>query len=146
MNIREINEHDLMGLLKLYTQLHHNPIPETDDHLLLIWRQILNDKNHHIIVGTIDETIISSCAATIVPNLTHSQRPYALIENVITDKGQRNRGYATAVLDYAKAIAMQENCYKIMLLTGSKDKNTLKFYEQAGNNKKDKTALIQWLL
>lgn len=33
------------------------------------------------------------------------------------------------------------NCYKIMLLTGSKKKETLNFY----GNSTDKTAFIQWL-
>lgn len=32
-----------------------------------------------------------------------------------------------------------------MLLTGSKEESTLRFYESAGYNKKDKTAFIQWL-
>ncbi len=37
------------------------------------------------------------------------------------------------------------NCYKIMLLTGSKKKETLNFYGNAGYNSTDKTAFIQWL-
>ena len=32
-----------------------------------------------------------------------------------------------------------------MLLTGSKEKSTLNFYEQAGYNSKDKTAFVQWI-
>lgn len=32
-----------------------------------------------------------------------------------------------------------------MLLTGSKKESTLKFYEQAGYNRNDKTAFIQWI-
>ncbi|WP_363292226.1 GNAT family N-acetyltransferase, partial [uncultured Ruminococcus sp.] len=54
-------------------------------------------------------------------------------------------GYATACLNYAREIALRENCYKMMLLTGSKEKSTLDFYEQAGYNRNDKTAFIQWL-
>lgn len=37
------------------------------------------------------------------------------------------------------------NCYKIMLLTGSKKKETLNFYGNEGYNSTDKTAFIQWL-
>lgn len=64
----------------------------------------------------------------IIPNLTHGQRPYAFIENVITDANYRKRGLANAYLDYAKEIAKKKNCYKMMLLTGSKEESTLKFY------------------
>lgn len=145
MEIREVQKNDLKGLLTLYMQLHNNPMPAFDASLHGLWEQILQDKNHHIIVGLMDGKIISSCVMIIVPNLTHGQRPYALIENVITDGNCRKKGYATAVLNYAKEIAQSENCYKIMLMTGSKQESTLKFYEQAGYNKNDKTAFIQWL-
>lgn len=39
----------------------------------------------------------------------------------------------------------KENCYKMMLLTGSKKTETLRFFEKAGYNSSDKTAFIQWL-
>ena len=110
-----------------------------------LWNTILNDENHHIIVTEEDGKIVSSCVCIIIPNLTHNQRPYAFIENVITDCNYRKRGLATACLDFARDIAVKENCYKLMLLTGSKEERTLKFYENAGYNKNDKTAFIQWI-
>lgn len=143
--IREVLEQDLEGLLKLYTQLHNNTMPEKTEDLKSLWNYILSDKNHHIIVAEEDGQIVSSCVCVIVPNLTQNQRPYALIENVITDPNFRNRGLATACLDYAKEIAKKENCYKMMLLTGSKLESTLRFYERAGYNRNDKTAFIQWI-
>ena len=143
--IREIVDSDLYELFRLYMQLHDNPFPEIDSRVADIWNSILNDKNHHIIVADEGGRLVSSCVCVIIPNLTRGQRPYAFIENVITDKDHRKKGYATACLDYARQIAERENCYKMMLLTGSKEKSTLDFYEQAGYNKNDKTAFIQWL-
>lgn len=143
--IREITENDFDGLMKLYMQLHNNPMPEKTDDMLNIWNKILNEKDHHIIVAEEDGKIVSSCVCVIVPNLTHNQQPYALIENVITDVLYRNKGLATQCLEYAKELAIKENCYKLMLLTGSKKESTLNFYERAGYNKNDKTAFIQWI-
>ena len=143
--IREIMQNDLDSLLLLYMQLHDNPFPEKNDRVLGIWHRILNDENHHIIVAEENGLFVSSCVCVIIPNLTRGQRPYAFIENVITDKNYRKRGYATACLDFAKEIAKRENCYKMMLLTGAKEKGILNFYEQAGYNRNDKTAFIQWL-
>lgn len=143
--IREITESDLDGLLRLYMQLHDNPFPEKDNKVMGIWKSILRDKDYHVIVAEEDGMIVSSCVCVIVPNLTHGQRPYALIENVITDKEHRKKGHATACLHFAREIARREHCYKMMLLTGSKSKDTLDFYEHAGYNSHDKTAFIQWL-
>ena len=143
--IREISDKDYEGLMRLYMQLHNNPFPEKDEAITKLWNTILEDENHHIIVAEEDGKIVASCVCVIIPNLTHNQQPYAFIENVITDAEYRKRGLATACLNYAREIALRENCYKLMLLTGSKEESTLHFYEQAGYNRKDKTAFIQWI-
>jgi len=143
--IREITQNDLEGLMELYTHLHGNPFPLRDEKLLSVWQTVLDDKDHHIIVAEEDEKIVSSCVCVIVPNLTHNRQPYALIENVVTDPLYRGKGYATKCLDYAKELAVKENCYKIMLLTGSKEEKTHRFYKNAGYNSNDKTAYIMWL-
>ena len=89
--------------------------------------------------------IVSSCVCVIIPNLTRNVRPYAFVENVVTHVDFRGNGYAGECLDYARKIAEKENCYKMMLLTGSKKPETLHFYEKAGYNSSDKTAFIQWI-
>ena len=93
--IREIVRGDLDGLLRLYMQLHDNPMPEKTNELLQIWDDIFRDKNHHVIVAEENGEIVSSCVCVIIPNLTHNQQPYAVIENVVTDEKFRKRGLAT---------------------------------------------------
>ena len=143
--VREAKREDLRALLELYLYLHEDSIPEFDVHLESTWDQIMEDGNHHLIVNEIDGKIISSCVCVIIPNLTRNVRPYAFVENVVTHEDYRGKGYAGECLDYAKKIAEKENCYKMMLLTGSKRPETLHFYEKAGYNSSDKTAFIQWL-
>lgn len=143
--VREINENELSQLLELYLYLHEKSVPQISEHLSTTWNRILQDENHHIIVKEIDNKIVASCVCVIIPNLTRNIRPYAFIENVVTNADYRGCGYATECLNYAKQIAIKENCYKMMLLTGSKDESTLKFYENAGYSNTDKTAFIQWL-
>lgn len=143
--IREIKATDFDSLMELYMQLHDNPMPDKTPEIMELWKRILEDKDHHIIVAEENGRIVSSCVCVIISNLTHNQQPYAFVENVITDETYRKRGLATECLNYAKKIAQNENCYKIMLLTGSKNESTLDFYRQAGYNSEDKTAFIQWL-
>lgn len=143
--IREIAENELTELLELYLYLHEESVPELTEHLKSTWNTIMKDKNHHIIVNIIDGRMVSSCVCVIIPNLTRNIRPYAFIENVVTHGDYRGKGYATECLDFAKKIAEKENCYKMMLLTGSKKESTLNFYTNAGYNSSDKTAFIQWL-
>ncbi len=143
--VREIKPSELYSLLDLYTHLHEHGIPENSKHLTQTWNTICTDPNHHIIVYESDGRIVASCVCVIIPNLTRNIRPYALIENVVTHADYRRKGYAAACLNYAKEIAKQTDCYKMMLLTGSKNNGTLRFYEATGYNQYDKTAFIQWL-
>ena len=143
--VREANKEDLDALLKLYLFLHEDSIPELNEHLEKTWNQIIEDPNHHLIVNEIDGQIVSSCVCVIIPNLTRNVRQYAFVENVVTHVDFRGNGYAGECLDYARNIAERENCYKIMLLTGSKKSETLHFYEKAGYNSTGKTAFIQWM-
>ena len=143
--VRLIRENELTALLDLYLFLHEKSVPEMSEHLKNTWNTIMRDENHYIIVNEVCGKIVSSCVCVIIPNLTRNIRPYAFIENVVTHSDYRGKGYATECLDYAKEIALKENCYKMMLLTGSKEEKTLDFYSKAGYNSTDKTAFIQWL-
>lgn len=143
--VREARRDELDALLELYLNLHEEGIPEHDGHLAKTWEQIMDDPNHHIIVNEVDGKLVSSCVCVIIPNLTRGIRPYAFVENVVTHADYRKKGYATECLDHAKKIAVDNNCYKMMLLTGSKRPETLDFYKNAGYNSNDKTAFIQWL-
>lgn len=143
--VREARSEDLQEILELYLCLHEETVPEQSDRLLNTWREILEDKNHHLLVNVSSGKIVSSCVCVIIPNLTRNVRPYAFVENVVTHTDFRGRGLASECLEYAKQIAVSHNCYKMMLLTGSRNQETLDFYRKAGYNSTDKTAFIQWL-
>lgn len=145
IKIREIIQDDLEDLLKLYEQLGPNPFVQVDEHILDVWNKILQNKDYHIVVAEDEENskIVSTCTCVIIPNLTHAQRPYAVVENVVTDENYRGKGYATECLNFAKEIAIKNNCYKLMLMTGSKKEATLNFYRNAGYTDKTKTAFDQ---
>jgi GNAT superfamily N-acetyltransferase len=145
LTVKRIEKDELTKLLELYTHLNDNPYPAIDERIENIWARLLNEKNHYILGGYVGEKLVSTCVITVIENLTHRQTPYALIENVVTHPEHRNRGYGSLVLNEARNIAVKNNCYKIILVTGSKRESTLNFYEQAGYNQNDKTAFIQWL-
>lgn len=143
--IREADKNDLDEILQLYLYLHEKSIPEDSAKLRDTWENIIKDENHHLIVCEVDKRIVASCVCVIIPNLTRNVRPYAFVENVVTHGEYRRKGYASVCLDYARKIAEEKHCYKMMLLTGSKEEGTLNFYRKAGYNSTDKTAFIQWL-
>ena len=146
--IRKATPADAEALHDLYfNHLTANPPAETQD--MAVWREKLSrfgtDPFYHLLVGEIDGQVISSVTLIIIENLTHNLRPYAVIENVVTHAAHRSKHYATELMNRASDIASELGCYKIMLMTGSKEGRTLRFYENCGYNMNDKTAFIKWL-
>jgi len=145
LNIRLVNRNDLPALQELYLILHETNIMPITSEDLKIWEEILRTPNYHILIGEYMGQVVSSVTLIILRNLTRNMRPYALIENVVTVPKHRNKGYAGLLLKKAVEIAKENNCYKIMLLSGSKSDYTLKLYKNAGFSDTEKTGYIMRL-
>ena len=115
------------------------------DYITELWKEIFDDPRRYYFVVEEDERLVSSCTLDIVKNLTRSGRPYGLIENVVTHKDYRKRGYGTSILHKYVETAKENNCYKVVLLTGRKEESVIRFYERAGFEKGIKTGFIMRL-
>lgn len=141
--VRLIRYDELDKLLNLYQHLHpEDPDVRDSEVLESLWTEIFNDPNLYYLVIEDNGEIISSCTIAIIKNLTRNLRPYGLIENMITHPNYRNQGLGTKILHKAVEIAKENNCYKVMLLTGSKSEDTLRFYKNAGFVQGVKTGFI----
>ena len=138
-----IGPHELNELIKLYNHLHEKDLPPpSKEKLEHIWNEIQSNPLLIYFVVKIKGEFVSSCTLSIIPNLTRGGRPYGLIENVVTHKNFRRKGYATKILKKALQYAWEKRCYKVMLLTGSKDPGVFEFYAKAGFKKDIKTGFI----
>ena len=143
--VRIAEEKDLSGILELYLDLHEDSVPEDSEKRRSTWAYILDNKNYNIIVYEVDGVIVSSCTCIIIPNLTRNISSYAIVENVVTKKEYEGKGYARACLEYAKQIAIENDCYRITLTTGSYDERTHAFYRSCGYKSDGKTAYVNVL-
>ncbi len=143
--IREAVYSDLEGLLELYTQLNDNSMPVIDDRVHAVWQRLLGREGIHTLVAAEGSAILSSVTVTIIDSLTHGQRPYALVEYVITGHAYRGRGLAGALLERARELAEEAGCYKMMLVTGHSEPHVHRLYQRAGYRSEGKTAYVQYL-
>lgn len=143
LHTREIAASELAAVLRLYEHLHEaDEPPPSDAAAEIAWAEAMANPRCRYIGGYAGDALVACCTIVVVPNLTRGCRPYALIENVVTHRGHRNRGWGKAVLAHALAFAWSEQCYKVMLMTGRNDEAVLRFYEAAGFSRHGKQAFI----
>ncbi|MFN3172701.1 MAG: GNAT family N-acetyltransferase [Hyphomicrobiales bacterium] len=126
------SQDDLPGVLDLYMQLSPED-PRTEiSQAVSAYNQLLACAGSGIYIARVDRAIVATCTLVVIPNLTRSARPYALIENVVVHRNHRRKGYGRKVLDAATRAAWDAGCYKLMLLTGVNEEATFRFYIAAG--------------
>lgn len=140
--VRPAAENDLATVLFLYTHLHDADEKADGRALERAWLEILADPRTRLFILEDGGVPVSSCVLHILPNLTRGARPYGLIENVVTRREYRNQGFGTALLTRVLECAWEENCYKVMLLTGRSEPNVFWLYEKAGFVRGVKEGLI----
>ncbi|MCH5199690.1 MAG: GNAT family N-acetyltransferase [Oscillospiraceae bacterium] len=133
---------DLNAVQKLYSQLYDKEQRPTEQ-VLAQWQKLLSYDNIYVILTEQNGIPISTCCLTIIPSITQEARPYALIEYVVTDSSHRRTGAGKACLDYARQLAVQQNCYKIMLITSRPEAHA--FYKACGYSPEGRTAFLQYL-
>ena len=96
-----------------------------------------------LIVAEEGGALLGSCYINVIPNITRGGRPYAVIENVVTDSAHRNRGIGKSLLDHAVELSWARSCYKVMLMSGRPESAVHAFYKKCGFNVDEKQAYIQ---
>lgn len=141
--IKALVQGDLDALLSLYRHLHVDdaPLPASSQ-VHAVWDEYLANPRITCLGAFVGSELVASATLVVIPNLTRGCKPYGLIENVVTHEAHRMRGYGTAVLRAAQALAWDAGCYKVMLLTGRKDPQTLRFYLSAGFSSDGKQGFV----
>lgn len=135
---------DLPALLPLFRNLDEMGSEPPEDHAASeAWQRLMSMAGAQVFVVSSTQNpglLLATCTVVIIPNVTHSARPHALIENVSTLREWRNRGYGRMVVEAALQAAWVEGCYKVVLSTGSKRETTLRFYEGIGFERDARTT------
>jgi ribosomal protein S18 acetylase RimI-like enzyme len=141
MRIRLAQIEDYNQLLSLLRQL--NPAdPEATAVEYRVFEEIIKSRHLDLIVAEDEGYLLGSCYVNFIPNMTRGGRPYAVIENVITDSAHRGRGIGKALIRQALDLSWKENCYKVMLMSGRQDEAVHAFYKKCGFDSAEKQAYI----
>ncbi|NEA32891.1 GNAT family N-acetyltransferase [Streptomyces sp. SID13031] len=139
---REARTGDFESVQRLYQQLHPGDPVLADKVLKAAFEQILDSRGLHIFVLEVEGRVVATTYLNVIPNLTRSASPYAVIENVVVEESLRGTGLGQQVMTGTLAAAWDAGCYKAMLLTGSRRPSTLAFYQACGFSPDAKSAFL----
>ena len=108
--VRKARQADLPGLLDLYRHLSpDDPAPEqtrADD----AWTRMLASNLVTVFVAELETELVASCTLAVLPNLTRNARSIGVIENVVTRREHRRRGFGSRLLAVALEAASDAGC------------------------------------
>ncbi len=138
LRIRKARVSDLQDVLKLYAQLFAstNQTEENTEVFLpthhTAFSEIDSDPNAYLLVAEFGGHILGTLSVTIVPNLSHRGRHWAIVENVVVDKAVQRASVGTALMRSAIILAHERNCFRIVLSSSVHREDSHKFYEHLG--------------
>lgn len=133
--MREARLSDLDALLSLYRTLagqKRSALPADREHSLGIIRDIISEPSRHLLVADVDGELAGTADMLIVPNLTHSGMPWAVVENVIVTERQRRKGVARLLFERLIETARAAGCCKLQLISGKHRTGAHGFYRSVG--------------
>jgi ribosomal protein S18 acetylase RimI-like enzyme len=71
-------------------------------------------------------------------------QPFAIVENVIVSADYQREGIGKSLMDYIEDLCLQQDCSKIMLQTGSENRNARDFYTAMGYDPDAKIGFIKY--
>lgn len=132
LDIRDATIKDANALQSLYEIMHPNDPVVGKPAFKNAFSHTIKDPAQTTVVGLVSEQLVAASTFYVLANLTRGCRPFAMVENVITHTDFRRQGYGRLILHECVERARQLDCYKIMLMTGSKRDEVLGFYENVG--------------
>jgi GNAT superfamily N-acetyltransferase len=139
---REAGPDDFHYILRLYQQLHPKDPVLDDGSDAAAFAEILRSDGLHLFVLEIDGAVVATTYLNIIPNLTRSASPYAVIENVVIEETLRGTGLGQQIMAATLQAAWAAGCYKAMLQTGSRTPGTHAFYRACGFSPDAKKAYL----
>jgi predicted GNAT family N-acyltransferase len=107
---REAGPDDFEDILRLYRQLQPGDPVLHDGSDAASFAQILGSPGLHLFVLEADGVVVATTYLNIIPNLTRSASPYAVIENVVVEETLRGTGLGKQIMAGTLRVAWDAGC------------------------------------
>jgi N-acetylglutamate synthase-like GNAT family acetyltransferase len=132
IKVRKATEQDIPRILELYEELTEEKQTISSNTVYRVFKEIVAMPNQEFLVAEKDDYVVGSLFLQVIPNLSHSAHPWAILENMIVDGRYRRQGIGRLLLEYALYRSREAGCYKVQLLSNKKRHEAHIFYRSLG--------------
>jgi GNAT superfamily N-acetyltransferase len=140
--VREARSSDVDAVLRLYLQLNRDDPKPDREAAVTVFDEILAAPGLRLMVLELDGVVVATSYLNLIPNLSRSLAPYAVIENVVVEQELRGQGLGKQLMAGTLQAAWDAGCYKAMLMTGSRTAATHAVYRACGFSPDAKQAYL----
>ena len=108
---------------------YEEPLPSSS---YAAFEQIAADPNHQLIVAESSGNVIGTLHLMFLPSISFQGSMRAQIESVRVDKGCRNLGIGSRMMEWTIDVARQRGAHVIQLTSHLSRKDAHRFYEKLG--------------
>ncbi|MGZ4862461.1 MAG: N-acetyltransferase family protein [Halobacteriota archaeon] len=136
--VREATLDDLQCILELYAQLFSNTDQASENRTELLsahyeaFSEIKRSPDSYVFVAESAGAVVGTIAISMIPNLSHGGRPWAVIENVVVDERARKSSIGATLMRHAIDLAQARGCFRVILSSSVHREGSHKFYQRLG--------------
>jgi predicted N-acetyltransferase YhbS len=136
--VREATLDDLQCILELYAQLFSNTDQASENRRELLsahyeaFSEIKRSPDSYVFVAESAGAVVGTIAMSMIPNLSHCGRPWAVIENVVVDERARKSSIGASLMQHAIGLAPARGCFRVILSSSVHREGSHKFYQRLG--------------
>lgn len=97
-----------------------------------------------LLVAEAEGTVCATALLTLCADAMHGTQPFGVVENVVVARLFRGRGHGSRLLASIERLALEQDCTKLMLLSGSHRPQAHAFFRNCGFAGETKQAFVKY--
>lgn len=115
--VRTAQPEDLQAVLDVHAAQGSRPEGPASELERETWERMMETANVTVYVAKVEDAIVGTATARLMPNVTYGCAPTLFVEAVVVRLEHRRRGIATAMMQRILADARAVSCNKVQLLS-----------------------------
>lgn len=139
--IRRAQADDAEAIGSLYQELNTRSAPAVSAERVAA---IAQSEHTYLFVCDDDDDILASALVCLCEDVMFGTQPFAVVENFVVSTDYKREGIGKSMMDHIENFCLEQLCSKIILQTGSDNRDARDFYTAMGYDPDAKIGFVKY--